>query len=102
MSKTLIPVSYTHLDVYKRQVDTTDVYPIGRVLFFYVNPEDSENYTDSLYASAADKADEIIGTISCLLYTSMFLSSVVFSRYSIRRASLQVEATSATKILWPL
>lgn len=45
-------------------VDTTDVYPIGRVLFFYVNPEDSENYTDSLYASAADKADEIIGTIS--------------------------------------
>lgn len=45
-------------------VDTTDVYPIGRVLFFYINPEDSENYTDSLYASAADKADEIIGTIS--------------------------------------
>lgn len=45
-------------------VDTTDIYPIGRVLFFYVNPEDSENYTDSLYASAADKADEIIGTIS--------------------------------------
>lgn len=45
-------------------VDTTDVYPIGRVLFFYVNPEDSENYTDSLYASAADKADEIIGAIS--------------------------------------
>lgn len=45
-------------------VDTTDVYPIGRVLFFYVNPEDSENYTDSLYASAADKADEIIGNIS--------------------------------------
>lgn len=45
-------------------VDTTDVYPIGRVLFFYVNPQDSENYTDSLYASAADKADEIIGAIS--------------------------------------
>ena len=45
-------------------MDTTDVYPIGRVLFFYVNPEDSENYTDCLYASAADKADEIIGTIS--------------------------------------
>lgn len=45
-------------------VDTTDVYPIGRVLFFYINPEDSENYTDSLYASAADKADEIIGAIS--------------------------------------
>ncbi|MEI3524148.1 MAG: DUF5711 family protein [Anaerotignum sp.] len=47
-------------------VDTTDVYPIGRVLFLYANPEDSENYTDSLYASAASKADEIIGTIRCI------------------------------------
>lgn len=44
-------------------VDTADIYPIGRILFFYVNEKDSENYTDSLFASV-DRPDEVIGGIS--------------------------------------
>ncbi len=44
-------------------VDTADIYPIGRILFFYVNEQDSENYTDSLFASV-DRPDEVIGGIS--------------------------------------
>ncbi|WP_352400048.1 DUF5711 family protein [Anaerotignum sp.] len=43
-------------------MDTTDVEPIGRVLFFYINPNDSENYTDSMFA-AVEKSGEIIPII---------------------------------------
>lgn len=45
-------------------VDTTDVRLNGRVLFFYINPGDSESYTDSMYASVDDYADELVGGIS--------------------------------------
>lgn len=44
-------------------VDTTDVYPIGLISFFYINPEDSEQYTDSLFSSVM-RNDEVIGAIS--------------------------------------
>ena len=44
-------------------VDTTDVYPIGLISFFYINPEDSEKYTDSLFSSVM-RDDEVIGAIS--------------------------------------
>lgn len=43
--------------------DLTDVAPMGRVLFFYIGTDDSENYTDSLFASI-DRPDEVLGTIS--------------------------------------
>ena len=40
-------------------VDTTDIEPIARVLFFYINAQDSESYTDSMFA-AVEKTDEVI------------------------------------------
>lgn len=40
-------------------LDTSDIEPIGHVLFFYINPDDSENYTDSMFA-AVEKGGEII------------------------------------------
>lgn len=43
-------------------LDTTDIEPIGRVLFFYINPNDSENYTDSMFAGV-EKSDEVIPMI---------------------------------------
>ena len=43
-------------------MDTSDIEPIGRVLFFYINPEDSENYTDSMFA-AVEKSDEVIPVV---------------------------------------
>lgn len=44
-------------------LDTTDIAPIGRVLLFYINAEDGENFTDSMFA-AVEKTDEIIPVIS--------------------------------------
>lgn len=43
-------------------LDTSDIQPIGRVLFFYVNPDDSENLTDSMFA-VVEKNDEVIPII---------------------------------------
>lgn len=43
-------------------LDTSDVEPIGRVVFFYINPEDSENYTDSMF-SGVEKSGEIIPVV---------------------------------------
>lgn len=43
-------------------LDTSDVEPIGRVLFFYINPDDSENYTDSMFA-AVEKNGEVIPVV---------------------------------------
>lgn len=43
-------------------IDTSDIEPIGRVLFFYINPNDSENYTDSMFA-AIEKNNEVIPII---------------------------------------
>lgn len=43
-------------------MDTSDIEPIGRVLFFYINPEDSEAYTDSMFA-AVEKTGEMIPAI---------------------------------------
>jgi hypothetical protein len=43
-------------------LDTSDVEPVGRVLFFYINPDDSENYTDSMFA-AVEKNGEIIPVV---------------------------------------
>ena len=44
-------------------LDTTDISPVGRVLLFYINAEDSENFTDSMFA-AVEKTDEIIPVVS--------------------------------------
>ena len=44
-------------------LDTTDISPVGRVLLFYINAEDGENYTDSMFA-AVEKTDEIIPVVS--------------------------------------
>ncbi|MGN0136598.1 DUF5711 family protein [Anaerotignum sp.] len=44
-------------------LDTTDISPIGRVLLFYIAAEDSEDFTDSMFA-AVEKTDEIIPVIS--------------------------------------
>ncbi len=44
-------------------MDTSDIEPIGRVLFFYISPEDSENYTDSIFAAALEKTGEVIPKI---------------------------------------
>lgn len=43
-------------------MDTSDIEPIGKVLFFYINPQDSEEYTDSMYA-AVEKSNEIIPVV---------------------------------------
>ncbi|KAF5042970.1 hypothetical protein DSECCO2_507130 [anaerobic digester metagenome] len=43
-------------------LDTSDIQPTGRVLFFYVNPDDSENLTDSMFA-VVEKNDEVIPII---------------------------------------
>lgn len=44
-------------------LDTTDVMPIGRVLFFYINAAESEAHTDSMFA-AVEKQGELISVIS--------------------------------------
>ena len=44
-------------------LDTTDISPMGRVLLFYINAEDGEKFTDSMFA-AVEKTDEIIPVIS--------------------------------------
>ncbi len=43
-------------------LDTTDISPIGRVVLFYIDAEESENHTDSMFA-AVEKNDEIIPVI---------------------------------------
>lgn len=45
-------------------LDTTDITPIGRVLLFYISADDSENYTDSIFAAALEKTDEVIPVVS--------------------------------------
>lgn len=44
-------------------LDTTDISPVGRVLLFYIKAEDSEEFTDSMFA-AVEKPDEIIPVVS--------------------------------------
>ena len=44
-------------------LDTSDITAVGRVLLFYIDTKDGENYTDSMFA-AVDKTDEIIPIIS--------------------------------------
>ena len=43
-------------------LDTTDISPIGRVVLFYIDAEESENHTDSMFA-AVEKTGEIIPVI---------------------------------------
>ncbi|WP_458407090.1 DUF5711 family protein [Anaerotignum sp.] len=43
-------------------LDTTDISPVGRVVLFYIDAEESENHTDSMFA-AVEKTDEIIPVI---------------------------------------
>lgn len=43
-------------------MDTSDIEPLGKVLFFYINLEDSENYTDSMFAGV-EKTEEVIPVI---------------------------------------
>ncbi|MFI3173690.1 MAG: DUF5711 family protein [Bacillota bacterium] len=45
-------------------IDASDLVPIARVLFFYIQEEDSQEYTDSIFASAVEKPSEIISKIS--------------------------------------
>lgn len=44
-------------------LDTTDIAPVGRVVLFYIDAEQSEDHTDSMFA-AVEKTDEIIPVIS--------------------------------------
>lgn len=43
-------------------LDTTDIAPIARVILFYINAEDSESYTDSMFA-AVEKPNELIPVV---------------------------------------
>ena len=43
-------------------LDTTDIDPVSRVVLFYIDAEESENHTDSMFA-AVEKTDEIIPVI---------------------------------------
>lgn len=45
-------------------LDTTDIAPMGRVLLFYISADDSENFTDSIFAAALEKTNEIIPVVS--------------------------------------
>lgn len=45
-------------------LDTTDILPTGKVLLFYISANDSENYTDSIFAAAVEKTDELIPLVS--------------------------------------
>ena len=44
-------------------LDTTDISPIGRVVLFYIDAEESEEHTDSMFAGV-EKTEEIIPVIS--------------------------------------
>lgn len=44
-------------------LDTADITPTARVLSFYINTSDSEEYTDSMFA-AVEKTDEVIPVVS--------------------------------------
>lgn len=44
-------------------LDTTDISPIGRVVLFYIDAEESAEHTDSMFAGV-EKTDEIIPVIS--------------------------------------
>lgn len=44
-------------------LDTTDISPIGRVVFFFIDAEQSQEHTDSMFAGV-EKTDEIIPAIS--------------------------------------
>lgn len=44
-------------------LDTTDISPIGRVVLFYIDAEESEEHTDSMFAGI-EKADEMIPMIA--------------------------------------
>lgn len=44
-------------------LDTTDISPVGRVVLFYIDAEESEEHTDSMFAGV-EKTDEIIPVIS--------------------------------------
>lgn len=44
-------------------IDASDVKIAGKVLFFYINSTDSENVTDSMFASVI-KEGEVMGTVS--------------------------------------
>ena len=43
-------------------LDTTDISPIGRIVLFYIDAEESENHTDSMFA-AVEKNGEIIPVV---------------------------------------
>lgn len=47
-------------------IDTTDIVPVSRVLFFYINQQDSLEYTDSIFSASVEKVDEVIGKIHYL------------------------------------
>lgn len=41
-------------------IDTSNVVPISRILFFYINQQDSQEYTDSIFSASVEKSDELI------------------------------------------
>ena len=93
-----IPVSYTHLDVYKRQI-------VGGIVGFYSAKYGVERLAGSMKSAGAFFGKYVSGWILlaiavitpiCLLYTSMFLYILLFivllpliyrgySRYGVRK-----------------
>lgn len=47
-------------------IDTSNVVPVSRILFFYINQEDSLEYTDSIFSASVEKNDELIVKINYL------------------------------------
>lgn len=66
-------------------LDTSDIEPISRVLFFYINADDSENYTDSIFSAAVEKKDEVIPVIG-FMQTGMLATVSDHAVYGISSA----------------
>ena len=63
-----LPVSYTHLDVYKRQLRArAEMDSVSQLIQAII---DETGYVDELKAEGTDEAEQRIENIDCLLYTS--------------------------------
>ena len=70
----LIPVSYTHLDVYKRQINTTP----QTVAVEYKDQTVTVQYESTTIENTRQKADvSVVKKDSCLLYTSWIYPSLL-------------------------
>ncbi len=57
-------------------LDTSDVYPISRLVFFYINKEDSMNVADGIF-SAVQKDDIYAISVNCMENNTFFIASDV-------------------------